>query len=91
MLSELSKIFKITLIVSGVITGLVVVGNLLNKLINFSYLTEFFILLRKLIMPFDFFLDTNTLFKILSLVLAFQVGVWSFRGYLAISKWFIEK
>ena len=89
--SEIGKVLKVGVFVGLIVGGLVYLGNTMSNIINYNYLTTFFSLIRRLILPFDFFIDTNTLFTIFGIALMVQVGIWGVRGYLFISRWFVEK
>jgi len=83
----LKQLALITLVVGGLtyLTNSFVIKEMI------PYLTTFFVVIRSVIMPFDFFVDTKTLFTLLSLVISFQIGIWIFRAYISVTHFFNER
>ena len=88
---EVIKFIKNTALIALVVTGLTILTNsfVIQELEN--YLTVFFTLVREFVAPYDFFLDTNTMFKLFSYVLTFQIGHWIFKAYVAITHLYSEQ
>lgn len=88
---ETTKMVKQFVLFSLIFGGLRFLGGLSLNYLPSHYLTSFFVVIRSVVEPFDFLLDTDTLFRLFGYVLAFQVGVWTFRAYIAVASFFNQR
>ena len=89
--SEVIKFLKQTALFLLVISGLTLLTNNLILDEMTSILTSFFVVLRELVAPFDFFINTGLMFRLLSYAITFQIGLWLFRAYISITHFFNER
>ena len=91
MTGELFKsVIRIALI-GAVIGGLVIVGNVIADLAVWSWLTDFFALIRKAISALDFIVDTETLLKLVGYSFLIMIAYWGLKGIIWIAEFFNEK
>jgi len=74
-----------------VVFGLTMLGGSINEYLPWSWLTQFFALLRAVVRPVDFIWDTESLFKILSYVFSVLIGIWSFKAVLVVRSFLSPK
>ena len=91
MLEVLAKSAKQIVLVGIVLTALVVLGNVVATYVAWSWLTNFFIIVRKTVGLVDFMIDTDTLFTIIGYSFLIQIGVWVYRATITIVNFFNEK
>lgn len=91
MTGELFKtVIRISL-VGAVIAGLLIIGNVINDLAIWSWLTDFFALIRKAIFALDFIIDTETLLKLVGYSFLIMIAYWSLKAIIWIAEFFNEK
>ena len=89
--SVVQKFLKQLALVLVMTVGL---GYLTNALVIYdlqNFLTIFLGVVRSIVMPFNFFIDIDTLFKLFGYGLTFQIGVWIFRAYTTVIQFFNER
>lgn len=91
MLEVLAKSAKQIVLVGIVLTALVVLGNVVATYVAWSWLTNFFIIVRKTVGLVDFMIDTDTLFTIIGYSFLIQIGVWIYRATTTIVNFFNER
>lgn len=87
-MSALINILKRIGLLAAILLALRALGYVVDTLVPWQYLTDFFSLLKVVIAPFDFLIDTTTLFLILSLVLLFYVAFWVYKATLWVIHFF---
>lgn len=88
---ETVKFAKQVAIISFTLVGLIALGFVVDQYLNFSFLTGFFVLIRRLIGLFDFAFDTDTLLMLLGYSLLISIGYWLFRAYMSITQFLNNK
>lgn len=91
MLEVLAKSAKQIVLVGIVLTALVVLGNVVATYVAWSWLTNFFIIVRKTVGLVDFMIDTDTLFTLIGYSFLIQIGVWAYRATTTVINFFNEK
>lgn len=91
MLKRLLKISDRVALMGLVLSGLLALGYALNQVIPWIWLTYFFVILRRLLLLFDFMWDTNTLITLVAISFSVQVIIWSFKATMAVVAFFNEK
>ena len=71
--------------------GLVVLGNGINAAVNWSWLVSICRILRVIIDPLDFLIDTDELISAISSALSVLIVFWSARGFVLITNYFKNK
>lgn len=79
---------KLIAIISLITTACLSLGVLFNQIIPWTYLTQFFSLMRWSFGLIDFLVDTPTLIILIGLALMIQVAYWSFRGVMLVVHYF---
>lgn len=79
-MSELIKIFKNIGILSLIIAGLTLLGSIVNSIIPWQWLTNFFVIIRNLLESIDFLVATDTLITLVTLSLIMTGAYWTFKG-----------
>lgn len=88
---ELFKtVIRISL-VAAVIAGLLVIGNVIDDLAVWSWLTDFFALIRKAISALDFLVDTNTLIQLVGYSFLISIAYWGLKAIIWLIEFFNEK
>lgn len=87
MIDILKKIGLLTLITAG----LVALGNGINAAINWSWLVSICKILRVIIDPLDFIIDTTELIAAISSTLSVLVAFWTARAFILITNYFKNK
>lgn len=91
MLSETIKNIIRVVFVGVIIGGLIYLGNEIDKLVIWQWLTDFFSLIKKAIYSLDFIIDSETLIKIVGYSLKILIAYWSFKAIIWLSKYFNEQ
>lgn len=65
-----------------------VFGTQINDLIQWDWLINFFVIIRKLLMSIDFIIDTNTLIKLIGISLYLTVAYWILKATTFVIEWF---
>ena len=89
--SALDKVFefgKQIALFSLLVLALVVIGNVIAGYFDFTFLTSFMVLVRRLAMLFNFAFDIPTLFNLLFITLDILVSYWSFIAVLFVVRFF---
>jgi len=82
------NIFKKIALIGVYILVLTTLGNVINNLIPWDYLTTFFALIRNLVLIFDFMWDTTTLLQLVGYVFLIQVAIWIYKASVFVIKFF---
>lgn len=88
MLKFISEHLKEFGIFSAVAAGLVGAGILLNNLVNWNYITYFFVIIRKALAYIDFMVDTTTLMRAMFIGMTAQIIYLSARATAKIITYF---
>jgi len=91
MSGEILKIVVRISITGLIISGLLIIGNVIDNLVVWSWLTDVFSLIKKSLNSLNFIIDINTLITLVGYSLTIGVGYWSFRIIIWLSKYFNEK
>lgn len=89
-----AKILKV-LIKQGLLSwilvgvGLVAIGNAINAIINWNWLTYFFVIFRSLISVI-WFLPLDTIFTLVGYSFTIFIAWWTFKATVLIADWFIK-
>lgn len=73
---------------SAVVAGLRLLGQFVDRLLDFSFLTTFFTFIRSVVQLFDFMIDTQVLFLLLGYAIFYQVGVLALRAFIIVASYF---
>jgi hypothetical protein len=87
-MNEAIKILKTIGLVGLVIVGLSLLGVAINNILPWSWLTDFFRIIRHFVGIFDFMWDTSTFFVIIGLGLLVEVAYWVFKAVMWAIRWF---
>lgn len=87
MIDILKKIGLLALITAG----LVALGNGINAAVNWSWLVSICRILRVIIDPLDFLIDTTELISAISSALSVLVVFWGARAFVLITNYFKNK
>jgi hypothetical protein len=87
MIDILKKIGLFSLVVSG----LVLLGNGINAVINWSWLVTICGIFRVMIDPLDFFIDTTELISSIANFLSVLIVFWGARGFILVTNYFKNK
>lgn len=60
------------------------IGQGIDVLIPWTWLVTFFAIIRDVVMIFDFFWDTTTLFVIISISLLIEISFWTLKAFMAV-------
>lgn len=82
------KILKNVGLIGLIIGGLSVLGNVINSIIPWGWLTNFFIIIRNLLALIDYFIDTNTLITLIGLRLSIEIAYWSYKAIIWVVSFF---
>jgi hypothetical protein len=63
-------------------------GTAINALIPWSWLTNFFIIVRHLMAGFDFILPINTILILIAASYSVELALWTMKGGIWIINWF---
>lgn len=81
-------LFKQLGLVALVFAGLYALGVVINTYVPWIWLTYFFALLRSVVRPVNFIWDTSALFDVLGVAFSLLLGVWVYRGVIAVRNFF---
>jgi hypothetical protein len=87
MIDILKKIGLFSLVVSG----LVLLGNGINAVVNWSWLITICGIFRVMIDPLDFFIDTTEVISSLANFFSILVVFWGVRGFILTTNYFKNK
>jgi len=82
------KILRDIALVSVFITLLIAVGNGINYIIPWHWLTDLFSILKFFTEQINFMWDTTSMWTIISMVLGLEIIFWSFTAGVTVIKWF---
>lgn len=78
------KFLKNSAIIAAILVALRIVGEVVNNLTIWSYLTQFFVLIRKVVSPLDFFWSFDTSWQIIVVILGILVAYSSLQAFVII-------
>lgn len=82
------KILKDQALTMAIIGGMIVLGSLVNKIIIWQWLTNFFIIIRHVVLLFNFTFDIPQLWTSVGYGLFLLTGLYTLKGLILIIKWF---
>jgi len=88
MFGQIIKIGKDIVLVGLVVGLLVVLGNTIAILLNWDWLTYFFVLIRNLLLMIDWVIPTDTLLTLVGISFTIQVALWAYKATWWLIRWF---
>ena len=85
------KTIKKLALISLIPAGLFVVAQAINFTNLETALTNFFIIIRRLLIVFDFAIDTDLLISLLLTTFGISVAFWTYRAYKFVITFFTER
>jgi len=82
------KILRDVALVSVIITLLIAVGNGINYVIPWNWLTDLFSIMKFFNSQISFMWDTTSMWTIISMVLGLEIIFWAFTAGITVIKWF---
>lgn len=82
------KILKDQALTMAIIGGMIILGGLVNKIIIWQWLTNFFIIIRHVVLLFNFMFDIPQLWTSVGYGLFLLTGLYTLKGLILIIKWF---
>lgn len=79
MIGKIITLTKLTGLIGATAAGLIILGNTLDRYINWDWLTHLFKIIRNAVELTDFIIDTDTLFLLIGYSFLIQVAVWGFK------------
>lgn len=86
IINNLLRFIQKNLFVILIVSGLTALGAIINKLVNWNYLTQSFIILRQTAGYIDFIWDTETMFTVIGLSLSLLSAFYTFKIILLLRK-----
>lgn len=74
--------------ISALLAGMRLLGLFIERILDFSFLTTFFSLMKAVVHLFDFTIDTQVLFLLVSYSLFVEVGILALKAMLVIGSYF---
>lgn len=78
------KFLKNTALISVILLALRGLGGVVNNLAIWDYLTQFFVLIRKVVSPLDFLWSFDTSFEIITIILGILIAYSSLQAFVII-------
>lgn len=78
-------------LVSSILAGLYGIGVFVSGIIKIEFLTSFFVIIRNVVLPFDFIVDIPTFFIVFGAIIYSQVAFWTFKASMMIIHFFNEQ
>lgn len=78
------KFLKNTALISAILLALRGLGGVVNNLAIWDYLTQFFVLIRKVVAPLDFIWSFDTSFEIITIILGILIAYSSLQAFVII-------
>jgi len=75
-------------IVGVMMAALSVLGLAINQLVPWSWLTNFFVIIRYFSILFDWIWDVPTMYVLLTIAFSLQITVWGFKASIAAVNYF---
>lgn len=79
------KQFGIALLI---ISALTAVSLAVNAILDASYLTNMFVIIRKFTMVLNYFWNIPVLFSFVSIILTIEITLWLYKAYVFIATYF---
>lgn len=87
-MNAIIKILKDQALAIAIIGGMIVLGSLVNKIIVWQWLTNFFIIIRHVVLLFNFIFDIPQLWTSVGYGIFLLTGLYALKGIIFIIKWF---
>jgi len=88
MTTEIIKFIKTNALIAAMIVALATLGVTINTLVPWEWLTALFVIIRRLLLMFDFIIDTSVLINLIGIALSLKIALWAYQGTIVVIDWF---
>lgn len=90
MLGQILKIGKNIILIGLLVGVLVVLGNAIAILIDWNWLTYFFVIIRQLLTLIDWLFPTSVLITLMGITFGVHLALWGYKATWFVIRWFRE-